>query len=218
MACRPGILGPTPNVHPSLPRAGDHYDVRHLGYAPYSSEWKDFQRAVLGAWIPNSVKALPGSALDTLLLLSRDSIRCALELVYNSVDEHSKYNQNRSSSAITNLQKALLDAAQGSLRELNNNIGNIPKAIRRAEGYKLPVLLTIPRSDTGARSQLPLLDNVASFDSSTRTERFVRLGLRMWLLSLPDGTHWIPSIHLDAVEINPIFLWEPGDEWGAMNG
>lgn len=56
VACRPGILGPAPNVHPSLPRAGDHYDVRQLGYAPYSSEWKDFQRDVLNAWIPNSAK------------------------------------------------------------------------------------------------------------------------------------------------------------------
>lgn len=215
IACRPGILGSTPAVHPSLPRAGDHYDVRHLGYAPYSKEWRKFQVDVLRVWIPKSLEAIPHDALETLLKICRDSMRCALELVYNSIEDDGRYSESRSRAAVENLKTMLFGAVQGSLRKLNDDIGGILKAIRQSPGYKLPVLLEIPSADTSKHEQLHLLDNANSFHASTRTEQFVRLALRTWLLSVPDGTHWSPFVRLDALELNPIFLWDWGDTWEA---
>jgi hypothetical protein len=219
VACRPGILGSSPNIDPSLPTAGDHFDVRHLGHSPYSDEWNVFQREVLSAWIPESVKALPIKVLHTLLKISRDSLRTALELVYNSSDERTRYNENLSNCAIENLQAQLLDAAQGTLHTLNNDLSVLIRNIRKADGYHLPVALEMRFQGSGEKNisnQLSLLTNNSSYENATKLEQFIRLGLRTWLLSVPHGMRWSPSVQLSQIELNPIYLWKRGDRWGGQ--
>ncbi len=216
VACRPGILGSSPNIDSSLPTAGDHFDVRHLGHSPYSDEWFIFQREVLSTWIPESVKALPANVFDTLLKISRDSLRTALELVYNSSDERLRYNEHLSNCSIENLQAQLLDAAQGTMHTLNNDLSVLIRNIRKSDGFHLPVAIELRFQDSGKGSmsnQLSLLTNNSSYENATKLEQFIRLGLRTWLLSVPHGMRWSPSVQLSQVELNPIYLWKRGDAW-----
>lgn len=208
VACRPGILGPSPDVHSTVPSPGDHYDIRHLGFNPYSTEWRAFQLAVLQAWIPQTVRAFPPSEIDLLLRTCRDSVRSALEIAFNSLSDDGDYDRSRSRKVTCNLQVMLLNAAQGQLRRLNSDLSRLINRVRRSTGFGLPVLLRLPD-----KHPMPLLRNVAPLPESTRTEQFARLGLRTGLLGTPDGTPWHPQMTLDALELHPLYLWQDGDEW-----
>jgi len=213
VACRPGVLGPSPELHPSVPRAGDHFDVCHLGHAPYSSEWSEFQRAVLEAWIPRSMMAMPADILEERLRVSRDSLRVAIELVYGSINDSGEYSEPESRDTIMLLQQKLLDAAQGSLRTFNDDVPRLLRNVRELMDH-LPVLLVVPRDTRSTRRQLSLLDRGNAYETASRTELVIRRGLRVWLFSVPNGMHWTPNVLLDKIELNPIHLWKPGDQWG----
>lgn len=77
----------------------------------------------------------------------------------------------------------------------------------------LPVMVVVPEGSRPGSAQLGLLDSGHAYESSSRIERVIRLGLRAWLFSVPDGTRWTPYARLDRVELNPIYLWRPGDRW-----
>lgn len=208
VACRPGILGPNPDVHSTVPSPGDHYDIRHLGYNPYSTEWRAFQLNVLKAWIPETVAAFPDSELDLLLRVCRDSIRSALDIAFNSLDDNGKYDQSRRIKVTFYLQAMLLNAAQGQLRRLNNDLSGFINHIRKSSGFGLPVLLNLPDGH-----QIPLLQNIAPLSESSRAEQFARLGLRTGFLGTPDGIQWHPQMTLDSLELHPLYIWRDKDKW-----
>jgi hypothetical protein len=207
VACRPGVLGTDPYPSTPLPSPGDHYDVRHLGAAPYSAEWEEYRREVLNAWIPNVLNSVPKAHQKLLLQISRDSLRSALELLYNSV-EGDKFSEVRSFQALGDLQAMLMNAAQGQLRRLNDRLSGLIDEVRKAPGFFLPTLLSLKQE-----SQPLLLRSNSSFPESSRIERLVRLGLRVGLFATENGVSWHPYITLDTVELQPLLLWRKGDKW-----
>lgn len=213
IACRPGILGPSPEIHSSIPRAGDHFDIFHLGHAPYSEEWIEFQRAVMMKWIPRTMNAMPEDVLRELLRVARDSLRVALELTYGSVDDQGTYSEMESIDTTMLLQQSLLYAAQGSLRALTENLPRLLNKWREEVEY-LPALLVITSGSTSKSRQLTLFGAGNAFMTASKTERFIRRGLRVWLFSVCNGMRWMPNVTIDKVEINPIHLWQPGIRWG----
>ena len=208
IACRPGILGPSPDMHPSLPIPGDHYDIKHLGMSPYAEEWRSFQMAVMSSWVPKCVRAMPSGALHLVLNICRDSIRSALDVVYNSTSEEGIYSHQRSVDAVSIHQQMLLTAAQGRLRPLNNDLPSLIRHIRQSSGFAFPVLLQLRTCE-----QTPLFGSGSSFGESTREEQLVRLGLRAGLFSMPHGEMWHPYTAINAVELHPLFMWRDRDPW-----
>jgi hypothetical protein len=213
IACRPGILGPSPELHSSIPRAGDHFDVFHLGHAPYSEEWIEFQRTVMSAWIPRTIDAMPEDILSELLKVSRDSLRVALELTYGSVDDQGNYSQAESMDTTMLLQQSLLNAAQGSLRAFTENIPSLLNKLREQMEY-LPVLLVIKSGSKSTNRQLMLFGAGDARMTASTTEMIIRRGLRVWLFSVSNGMRWMPNVAIDKIELNPIHLWKPGIRWG----
>lgn len=210
IATRPGIIGIDQGLSPDTPTAGDHYQVRHLGNNPYSEEWEKFMIAALRSWVPFSWDQLPQAQRSLLLHLSRDSLRCALELVHSSIDEKGRYIRERMCKAIEELRRSLLWGMQGVLRNLNSNIGVLIKTIRKSYGreFTLPVCVELPDEPE------PKLFNVGRpMSEMTREEQFVQLALRTGFLSTIDGVAWHPYALLQSLEIFPLLAWKDGDPW-----
>lgn len=220
VATRPGMMGLSNNLHFSLPRPGDHYDIYHLGASPYSPEWAKFQKQVLAAWMPKTLSNVPSDELDNLLRLSRDSLRVALEITYQSLDDSGNFDQAGSHLAVLKLQRMLLDAANGAARSVGANLLQITNSIRKEyRNSRLPVAIRLLH-DTIAKetSQLTLIPEALGNQSlDARTERFVRLGLRTWFFSTMHGTSWSPVTIPEIVEVNPIFLWHPSSRWHSWS-
>lgn len=214
-ATRPGMLGLSTTQSFSLPRPGDHYDIYHLGSRPYSKEWQAFQRNVMAAWIPQTTSRLPPPALATVLKVSRDSLRCALEFTYNALDESGIFSAERFNNNILNSQGVLLAAANGASRRLGFDLGEITNEIRKKyRNYRLPVRIQVTQSPSDAPEQLSLLGNgPVAARISARHESFVRIGLRTWFFSTIDGESWSPIEVPRELEINPLFLWYPSVKW-----
>jgi len=221
VATRPGMMGLANNLHFSLPRPGDHYDIYHLGASPYAPEWETFQKQVLSAWMPKTLSRFPAGELHNLLRLSRDSLRVALEITYQSLDEAGNYDQAGSNQAVLKLQRMLLDAANGAARSVGANLLQITNSIRKEyKNSRLPVAIRLLQ-DTIAKvpDQLPLIPEATGSQSlDARTERFVRLALRTWFFSTMHGTSWSPIAVPEIVEINPMFLWHPSSRWHSWSG
>jgi hypothetical protein len=207
VACRPGVLGTDPYPSAALPQPGDHYDVRHLGATPYSDEWEEYRRKVVKFWVPNALSAIPKAHQELLLRLSRDSLRTALELLYNSLDGPT-FDESRSFQALHDLRTVSLYAIQGQLRRLNDRLAGLIDQVRKAPGFFLPVMLSLMQD-----SQALLLKSNSSFPKSSRVERFVRLGLRVGLFATASGVSWHPYNTLDSVELQPLLVWRKGTRW-----
>jgi len=215
VASRPGMIGLSTNLSFSLPRPGDHYAIYHLGASPYSDDWQSFQRKVMTAWIPRTLQEIPATALATILKVSRDSIRTALELAYNSLNEEGKFDPSRFNLAFENLQHSLLDAANGTARSIGIDLAHITKDIRKKyRNYRLPVKIRVTDLQKKTeQKQLTFLDDGGDTKMSPRLERFIRIGLRTWFFSTLHGESWSPNSVPEVVEINPIFLWYPSVKW-----
>lgn len=219
VATRPGMIGLSNNTYFSLPRPGDHYDIYHLGAHPYSEDWGRFQRQVLSAWMPKTLDSIPPDSLSTTLRISRDSLRCMLELAYHSTDDEGKFSRPRSVEAAQNLQRMILDAANGAARSVGADLMQITNTIRKEfRNSRLPVALRLLRETVSpADRQLSFLpDSKGEQTLDARSERFVRLALRTWFFSTLHGKTWNPMTIPDSVEINPIFLWYPSSKWHPM--
>lgn len=220
VATRPGMMGLSNNLHFSLPRPGDHYDIYHLGASPYSSEWTKFQRQVLQAWMPRTLSNVPEDELDELLRLSRDSLRVALEITYQSLDETGKYDRTTSNNAVLNLQRMLLDAANGAARSVGVNLLQMTNSIRKDySNSRLPVAIRLLQETmTKESDQLALIPEILGGQTlDARSEKFVRLALRTWFFSTMHGTSWSPIMVPEIVEINPMFLWHPSSRWHSWS-
>jgi hypothetical protein len=210
VATRPGAMGLNQSLSPDSPVPGDHYAIQHLGCEPYSSEWNDFQLAALKSWIPMSLAAVPKTERQLLLRLSRDSLRCALELVHSSIDEHGEFQWSRTLECLNTLRIVLLDSIQGQLRHLKSDISGFLNQIRSKHGneFFLPVCIALEPTSTPA-----LFEVGRSLRDMTRDEKFVQLALRTGLLTTLDGVAWHPYASVEAAEVFPVFLWREGDRW-----
>jgi hypothetical protein len=208
VACRPGILGPNPEVHPTLPVPGDHFDIKHIGYNPYTPDWRAFQDAVLNAWVPKALASTPSDFLDLSLKITRDGLRSTLDIIYKSIDEDGMFNKTKWLDAIMNSQTVLMQAVQGQLRRHNSDIPHLLGNIRRAKDFSLPVLLQF-----SANRQTTLTRDFARFSDRSKEDQLVRLGLRSGLFATRQGVTWHPYMSLDSVELQPIYIWKLGDIW-----
>jgi len=209
VATRPGLVGPDSLAQAGAPIPGDHYDIRHLGAAPYSAEWQQFQRAVLEGWVPCSLDKIPAAELALVQRVTRDAIRSTLEVVYESVGDAGTYEKGRAITAISRIKEMLIDAAQGQLHHLNDDLRGLFRKIRKADRkFKLPIMLRL-----GGARQHYLLGAARPFHDMSRDEKFVALGLRTGILTTCDGVGWHPYRPLDSVEIHPLVIWEENDPW-----
>lgn len=215
VATRPGMIGLSGNIAFSLPRPGDHYAIYHLGSSPYSQEWQTFQRNVMKAWIPRTLSELPNEALESIIRVSRDSLRAALELSYNSLNEVGKYDPVRALASFENLQRSLLDAACGTSRSIGVDLAQVTREVRkRYRNYRLPVKVKVADLGVERPDQRGLFEEQpASGKLSPKLERLVRIGLRTWFFSTLDGQPWSPNTVPEVLEINPIFLWYQSVKW-----
>ncbi len=209
VAARTGIIGPK-NMSSSVSiTPGDHYDIIHLGSSPYSEKWRNFAKDVLKAWVPNTFKQLSSDVIELILNISRDSLRNAVVVAFNSIDEQSgKFDRNKFEEHVQILQDTLLNAAQGNLRHLHPNLkGIVNRVRRRIDPFFLPVLIQF---EGEKQAELPIL---TSFRELSKSEMFIRLALRAGFLATKNGKSWNPFASVQEVEIPPLYLWQRGDQW-----
>ena len=209
IASRPGIIGPHNLLSPFSMSPGDHFDIFHLGASPYSSAWRKYSYSVLSTWLPNAFSQYPDNFKQLILSLSRDSLRNAVKIVYNSIDNESGlYNNNKFIEQFSFLQETLLQAAQASLRHLCPDLKRFISQIRNSiTTFKLPLLLKFQECK---QSQIPILK---PFCNLTKSERFLSLALRSGFFTTKDSQSWHPFLTLNEVEIPPIYIWKEGDPW-----
>jgi len=206
---RPGIIGPQNLLSPFSMSPGDHFDVFHLGVSPYSGDWRNYSYSVLSTWLPNSFNQCPEDFKQMILSLSRDSLRNAVKIVYNSIeDESGLYDYNRFISQFAFLQESLLQSAQASLRHLCPDLKRFISNIRNSiTPFKLPLLLEFQQTK---QSQIPI---TKPFHDLPKSERFLSLALRSGFFTTKDSQLWHPFLTLNEVEIPPIYIWKEDDPW-----
>lgn len=214
IATRPGILGPNHQMSPDVPIPGDHYNLRHLGASPYCSEWRTFVSDVLGVWLPRSTTCVPDEEFNWLLSVARDSLRNALELLYNALDRDNHYSPRRARRQLALIRDTQLKAAQGQMRRLNGDLSALIRKVRQRAGTEimmLPVALSVRSMKQGSLFAGPKHPR-----DMTRDEQAICLGLRTGFFTTLDGVVWHPFSKVDTFEIPPLFVWEEGDTWSSM--
>jgi hypothetical protein len=212
VATRPGILGPDHQMSPDLPVPGDHYNIKHLGSTPYGQEWRTFVAEVLDAWLPRNAIHVPKDEFNWLLSIARDSLRNALELLYNALDKNNRYDAERARAQLKLIRETQMKAAQGQMRRLNGDLKGLLKRVRqRTEKLELPISVSFKR-----QPQSSLFDTPRHLRDMTRDEQVVYLGLRTGLFTTLDGVNWHPFGAIDSFEIPPLFIWEEGDPWSSI--
>jgi len=212
VASRPGILGPDHQMSYDVPVPGDHYNLKHLGSSPYSAEWKAFMAEALDAWLPREVTNISDDELSWLLFVARDSMRNALEILYNALDAQNVYDAIRARKQLSLIRDTQLKAAQGQMRRLNDDLGGLVRRVRQRLGtVKLPVAVSI-----GGLPEPSLFSSPRHIREMTRDEQTIYLGLRTGFFTTMDGFTWHPFRNVECVEIPPLFIWEEGDQWSTI--
>lgn len=212
VASRPGILGPYHQLDSAVPVPGDHYNIKHLGYLPYSADWRKFVISVLNSWLSLSDISITDDELSWIVNISRDSIRTALEILYSSIDETGSYNSTKAIHQMKLIRESQLKSCQGQLRRLISDVpGLIRKTRRRASQVSIPVSISIRKT-----IQQPLFDTPTHLRDMPRDEKAIYLGLRTGLFRTLHGQIWHPYYKITKFEIPPLFIWEEGDKWSNI--
>lgn len=216
VATRPGILGPEHQLTIQVPIPGDHYNVRHLGATPYSESWRDLVKCILSNWFPISEIGIPPIEQEWVCHVARDSIRIAIEIVYNALNSEGVYEIGRARRQLELIKGWQLVHCQGQLRRLNPDISRILKKLRaqmdkNQQPWQLPI-----RIETGEGRQKRFSGMPRHIRDMSKDEQIIYLGLRTGLFTTINGTSWHPACFLDEVEIPPLFLWRDGDKWSSM--
>lgn len=212
VATRPGLLGPEHQLSGEVPSPGDHYNVRHLGLAPYSMQWRNFVMSTLSAWMPVDLLSMPESELEWICAIARDSVRTALEILYNAVDDTGCYQPARAQHQLRLIRSTQIKACQGELRSIGTDVPALLKRIRAQMPLnRLPVKLEVE----GARQQ-DLLRTAKHVRDFTNAEQALYVGLRTGLFRTLHAMAWHPAAQVYEVEVPPLFLWEEGDQWSSI--
>ena len=212
VASRLGILGPDHQLSPAVPIPGDHYNVKHLGYLPYSADWKEFVISVLDAWLSLCDISITRDDLSWIINISRDSIRTALEILYSSIDENGSYNSSKAINQMQLIRETQLKSCQGQLRRLISDVpGLIRKTRARVSQVSIPISISIKKA-----KQQPLFDTPRHLRDMSRDEKAIYFGLRTGLFRTLHGEIWHPYYKITKFEIPPLFIWEEGDKWSDI--
>jgi hypothetical protein len=185
--------------------AGDHYDLYHLGEFPHAKEWLDFVMVAVGAQLKEALGQIPLSVKDTVLALSRDSIRTAIELF-------TAFFRPRDQSP----NAALLDA----IRRMNSNCSYIVRQHLRSYHESVPDLFErlrkTARLEAGDRYcrvvlQPRLEPRPDLFHFTGKWHPFAEAGVRNSAFFLVEGDRWAPGAKIDRVELSPALVWQESD-------
>ena len=209
LACRPGLIN-MKSASSDLSIAGDHYDVIHLGSAPYSTGWQQFQNEALTSWLPKTMAIIPSEYRFLIANLTRDCFRSALKIAHSSTNKDDQFCEKSLVNATKNIQDNLLGAFQGHVRDYNSDVRRLLREIRRDlnDKFKLPLLIRNEEARQPLLFQYPL-----PFGELTRNEQFVYLALRSGFFTTKHGIQWHPNETYDEFELNPIMIWQKGDTW-----
>ena len=199
IASRPGILGQAFTNTAYRPAPGDHFNLWHLGSHPYSEDWQDFVAECLAVWTPNFVESMQRDHLAWVITMSRDSLRTALELTYNSIDQSGAITVEATAAQLEVVQRMLLQAAEGELADVHSDLAFFLADVRRRTRRASPVLLKI----RDGRQQL--------FHERTALDRMIDIALRVGLFAMPHGEAWHPFVQPHELEIPAIYLWRMED-------
>lgn len=215
VATRPGPMWAGAEFGEVATIPSDHYDVKHLGFDPYSVAWHDFIGSVLGAATPQVHDAVRPQ-IQAMQLVCRDSVRDLLDVAINSVDPESQtFRRGRMEARIRSLQINHTKAAHAMLRHLDVDLEHkvLPRLRDRAAAesgeVRYPVTLQFVSQDRALRFE------AARTLGASRLEKFFALGLRSGLLTLRPGVPWHPNMQMIDAEVAPIYLWQPGDPWSG---
>ena len=151
---------------------------------------------------------MPQHALNAVLLLCRDSLRAALEIVHLSIDHDGEHSPSRQAEVTRRLQETLLNAAQGQLRHYNPNLrGMLTKMRNSFKELSLPVRLRLPGK------QLDLYNTGRPIWEMSRDAVFMHLAMRAGVFTTTNGVSWHPMMNHEYVEVHPLFIWREGDKW-----
>ncbi len=210
VAMRPGMAGQAiTNADDSLV-AGDSYALVHLGTYPRSREWVDFVEKAIRAQVGSKFSLIPEAIRDSIISLSRDSLRTALELVARYLSKDNSAARSELLTAMEDLRENYLAAAQKTLQRHHPNFRTLvsdlrAEAVRGGGRIDGPIVLTI-------NSKPP--ENL--FHRHTHLSQFIDLALRGGSLCMPAGELWQPGLRPTQVEIPPILIWQRGDPmWTA---
>lgn len=209
VAARPGLIN-MKSATSNLPTPGDHYSVLHHGVSPYTDDWHYFMSQILSSWLPNIYAIIPDEYKKLIFMLSRDSIRSSLRIVYGSIDKDGDFSDKCFLETIRNMQDNLLSAAQGLLAEYNSDIKGFLREIRKDIGSAVKLPLAIEPSSS---NQLMLVQTPRKFYELSQEERFIYKALYTGLLTTLSGELWHPNKTYYRFEINPLLIWQEGDVW-----
>jgi hypothetical protein len=210
VAMRPGMAGQAITSADDSLVAGDSYELVHLGTYPRSREWVEFVEKAIRAQVGTRFSVIPQAIRDSIISLSRDSLRTALELVARYLSKDNSAARNELLTAMDDLRENYLAAAQKTLQRHHPNFRTLvsdlrSEAVRTAGRIEGPIILTID-------SKPP--ENF--FDRHTHLSQFIDLALRSGSLCMPAGQLWQPGLRPTQVEIPPILVWQKGDPmWTA---
>jgi hypothetical protein len=202
---RPGHLGESVLKLTNSLVPGDHYGVVHFGTNPRSRGWVEFVSDALRAQLSRGRSILGNDEYASIIALSRDSLRTALEVLGRCIAVPVQERQDEMIAAMDDLRENLITAAQSTLQkyhpEFRQFINNCRmEALGRAGCITGPVVVRI---------QPRISDNL--FESSSRLTRFVELGLRCGAFAMPEGERWMPARQPTEVEIPPLLMWQKTD-------
>jgi hypothetical protein len=205
VAMRPGMAGQAiTNADDSLV-AGDSYALVHLGTYPRSREWIEFVERAIRAQVGAKFSQIPQAIRNSIISLSRDSLRTALELVARYLSKDNSGAKTELLTAMEDLRENYLAAAQKTLQRHHPNFRTLvsdlrSEAEREAGRINGPIVLTINSKPADSL-----------FHRHTHLSQFIDLALRGGSLCMPAGQLWQPGLRPTQVEIPPILVWQKGD-------
>lgn len=207
VAMRPSVF--TGGVQDDVPPlAGYDFDLWQLGASPGSHRWRGFVDDVLDANLGPDWRKLPSDAVALLHILSRDSLRTALELATAAMSDVKHAWPNLIAMA-HRLRERDLMVTQSLFAETHLDY-------RRLLGRVQNDAFGNGRRVTGPLVIRPTLD----IESSTAVRSLFDGGLRISALCTPQGRAWIPAGSPQSAEIPPLYLWSQRasfSEWHARS-
>jgi len=206
VAMRPGHAGETLSKTSETVLAGDHYGIVHLGVNPRSEPWKRFMAEAIEAQLGDRYLGIAEPVRGTVLELSRDSIKPALEVLTRYLGAPPILAQKELIEALEDARENLFTASQSMLQRYHPDYRSLVNSIRDE---------VVSRYNTVPRSVTVLIKpqgQPGMFDGTNRLSRFVELALRCGAVCMPEGTSWSPGLHPLEVEVPPLLLWRASDE------
>ena len=203
VAMRPCPVSSSVSSLGSIP--GDHYSVVHLGTHPYSREWSEFVEGAVMAQLKQEFSKIPSKVKSTILTISRDSLRTALELSARYLSVQNDSADKELIAALEDLKENQLAAAEQTLQRYHSNfrrmLNDLVKKTKAKHGkINGPLVISVEEAPG---------DDL--FNKATRLNRFVEEGLRCGALSMPTNQRWTPGLHPTEFEIPPLLVWTKGD-------